>query len=72
MAPPKIKRIFSFSPHPQLKSTTSRKRNPYSIEELLKKPEKRRKIASENFSEKAETDADTANEEVNLNVDVCD
>ncbi|KAG5675690.1 hypothetical protein PVAND_005574 [Polypedilum vanderplanki] len=56
----------------KLKTTTSRKRNPYSIEELLKKPEKRRKIADENFNEKAGENEVETNEEVNLNVDVCD
>lgn len=54
---------------------TSRKRNPYSIEELLKKPEKRRKVELR-LSETAitrdlEKDGSDAGEEP-VNVETCD
>ncbi|XP_070496580.1 paired box pox-neuro protein [Chironomus tepperi] len=55
----------------KFKKKTSRKRNPYSIEELLKKPEKKRKI--ENKDELFETQTpEEISEEINLNIEVCD
>jgi hypothetical protein len=60
----------------QVKSTnmTSRKRNPYSIEELLKKPEKRRKveIVTEIKRDLKEESCDTNDEEPTVNVETCD
>jgi hypothetical protein len=53
---------------------TSRKRNPYSIEELLKKPEKRRKIQVTNeIRRDLETNSCGVNEEEpTVNVETCD
>lgn len=51
-------------------TSVSRKRNPYSIEELLKKPEKKRKSAS-SFVVEEEKKICEANEET-LNVESCD
>lgn len=51
-------------------TSVSRKRNPYSIEELLKKPEKKRKNAS-SFVVEEEKKICEANEET-LNVESCD
>jgi hypothetical protein len=54
---------------------TSRKRNPYSIEELLKKPEKRRKVeAIKEITRDLETDSCDVNEdeEPTVNVETCD
>lgn len=56
-------------------AVTSRKRNPYSIEELLKKPEKRRKIEIANeITRELETDSYDVNEEEEptVNVETCD
>ncbi|CAH1711679.1 unnamed protein product [Chironomus riparius] len=55
----------------KVKKKTSRKRNPYSIEELLKKPEKKRKI--NNKKEIFETvTSEEISDEINLNIEVCD
>lgn len=66
---------FAMISHRQVKSLTSRKRNPYSIEELLKKPEKRRKVELR-LSETAitrdlEKDGSDVGEEP-VNVETCD
>ncbi|CRK99912.1 CLUMA_CG013215, isoform A [Clunio marinus] len=56
-------------------SSNSRKRNPYSIEELLKKPEKRRKTEihlKTNFREENEKDVNNHVEEPLVNVETCD
>lgn len=53
--------------------TSSRKRNPYSIEELLKKPEKKRKtILANNAKICREIEKDVGETSEPLNVETCD
>lgn len=55
---------------------TSRKRNPYSIEELLKKPEKKRKTLLVNDAREVNRDAVEevceTSDDATLNVETCD
>lgn len=50
----------------------TRKRNPYSIEELLKKPEKRRKTEHVKEESNESPNIVETNEELNSNIEVCD
>ena len=52
-------------------SASSRKRNPYSIEELLKKPEKRRKTLQD-VAQPREQEKQLIAEEPTVNVETCD
>lgn len=56
---------------------SSRKRNPYSIEELLKKPEKKRKTLVVNDAREINRDTEKevvceASDDATLNVETCD
>lgn len=56
-------------------SSATRKRNPYSIEELLKKPEKRRRAEltkDASLQKNLQIGANGVNEEISVNVEVCD
>lgn len=66
--------ILVSSPQVKRQAAGSRKRNPYSIEELLKKPDKRKKIeVNDSLVEKERKKDDCeAIDEQTLNVEVCD
>ena len=55
----------------KMNKKTSRKRNPYSIEELLKKPDKKRKTdEKDDIFETSKSEE--ISDEINLNIEVCD
>lgn len=64
--------FLQMNPSLTLSNSESRKRNPYSIEELLKKPEKKRKIIlASSINRETEKKVCETNEET-LNVETCD